>query len=177
MSKLTADLIKNVTTLLQDPENRKIVNEGQDVFEVSYKEYTALKTARIHFDFDFYEFIPPLERLPECLQFIVLRYCIKLLPAFRIPSNKVKELKNKLEKGREHIRNFVVDIKDSEPYIMYADHGSFLAEFKQRLDNKLWLEYHAMSKTIPATLSGDLLESGAITVEELCEEYKNIMSV
>jgi hypothetical protein len=127
MTKLTPDLPKDVTTLLQDPENQKIVNEGQDEFETAFDVGGIPNEVGFKFDFtdtmDFHTFD---WHCYDTLQVAILKWSIKLLPAFQTIN----------------------------PY---------------------WDMAHELMKDMrPQTLSEALLKSGAMTVEELNEEYKRL---
>ena len=157
--QLTNDLTKDVLTLLEDPENRKIVNEGQDEFELyisdrendidfhseDYGDLSRIfiKYESVDFSIGSYDIDSryPIEGIIKDyspIWFFTLRHCIKLLPAF--------------DKSIWQSSLDDVDIADGHSIIEWA-----------------------YSETKYTNLAEALLKCGAMTTEELETEYERLM--
>jgi hypothetical protein len=86
MTKLTNDVL----TLLQDPENRKIVNDGQDEFGVG--TMVGYRQGQLAFKLND-ETVPfCFDDLSGANKLSILRWCIKLLPAFQVEIDEYNEI-------------------------------------------------------------------------------------
>jgi len=130
-------LTNKIIQLLQDPENRKIVNDGQNEFECSRIKYSI----KILYKDSVIGTVLTTENnfTDKAIIFCFVRYCIKLLPAFQ-------------EKNKE------------------LDKFTAPTAGNYNLNTAFMLHYYYT----PKTLSEALLQSGAMTVEELEEEYKRL---
>lgn len=154
---MTKTLTSYILELLQDPKNREIVNEGQDWFEVDYDfSEKGLYFTFSEKDNDFSEsFHYNLwELLPEFAQIAVAKWCIKLFPAFQEENPKFKKLENAIKQNQLLCNNIQTgQVIVAESYLL----AGYLPAAK--------------------TLSEALLKSGAMTVDELEEEWRNLKKV
>jgi hypothetical protein len=77
-------LQNKILTLLQDPENRKIVNEGQDEFSVDKLGDDLWVWVQNGYN-------EILEQAYDMARLTVYRYCIKLLPEFQVENPRYKK--------------------------------------------------------------------------------------
>ena len=149
MTQKQSKLINKITTLLKEPENRKIVNEGQDYFEVILEKRDRCFHDSDIIKFVYYDLIDTRDEkhqryeyyfdndLPHIVKLPILMFCIKLLSAFQVATDNIID---------EHV---IVRVDDNG--VEYPD-----------------------VQPIYQTLSEALLKSGAMTVEELSKEYERL---
>jgi len=164
--QLTNDLIKDITTLLQDPENRKIVNEGQPYFGVG--TMVGYKQGELAFRLNIEDVPFAFDDLSEGDKLFIIRHCIKLLPAFQ---DKIKN---------DYILIKYQDIKTLSEHGYDCELVTTPGRFKLEVSCHPYYEPTGSDQTIAnyikdtTTLSQALLKSGAMTVSELESEYKRL---
>ena len=154
-------LTNKILELLQDPDNRKIVNEGQHYFKVTYHaEYQLL-----HIDFIF---VSPtyFDILKECLKFVCIIHCIKLLPYFQhtIKNDYIIIKYQDINKLSEH--GYSSELTTMPNYFKLE-----VTCAPDQTDKSMNIAHYIKDTK---TFSEALLQSGAMTVEELEKEYKKL---
>jgi hypothetical protein len=146
-------LQNKILTLLQDPENRKIVNEGQPYFEVAmYGDNLYIENFSFFINDTNYESVN-FNLLSDIYQFMVIRYCIKLLPAFQVENKECAWISNTLHESYKWL-----GAEANKPHISIKQEDDSTKDY--------WL--------VPQTLAEALLKCGAMTVSELEAEYERL---
>lgn len=160
------DLTSLILTQLQDPKNRKIVNEAQPYFKVDFRsglntlELTIIGAEKNGSNLATQIFIPDIARLctlnafNSMMALFIVRWCINLLPCFDVENPNIKTLLVARSNLCDKIEERYFATNGNGPRFMQVELGRLMG----------------ILESTPQTIRQALLTCGAMNLDEL-EKY------
>lgn len=150
-------LLKKIIQQLDDPKNLEIVNGGQSWFVLGHRHVdNSTWVSRLQ------EWTTDLIYLDEGNKLFAIRHCINLLPCFELEINQPP-------------MPFSFETPDPIHRIGDAGYKEALQKVVEGLQNGQ-IKMSVKTDYIPQTIRQALLCSGAMTVEELEQEYLKLIN-